>query len=77
MYSSTPTGKASKDSVQVISSHDRLQLRFRFGAKRHYVSIAIGRLVLHLFYQNFQSGPSRKPQQYIGDCGNERDRHHE
>jgi integrase len=41
MYSSTPTGKASKGSVQVISSHDRLQLRFRFGAKRHYVSIGL------------------------------------
>lgn len=41
MYSSTPTGKASKGSVKVISSNNRLQLRFRFGAKRHYVSIGL------------------------------------
>jgi integrase len=39
MYSKTPTGKASKGSVQVITSHDRLQLRFRFAGKRHYISL--------------------------------------
>jgi integrase len=41
MYSSTPTGKAPKGSVQIICSHDRLQLRFRFGGKRHYLSIGL------------------------------------
>ncbi|MBW4520680.1 MAG: site-specific integrase [Scytolyngbya sp. HA4215-MV1] len=39
MYSKTLTGKASKGSVQVITSHGRLQLRFRFAGKRHYVSL--------------------------------------
>ncbi|PSR18848.1 hypothetical protein C8255_05400 [filamentous cyanobacterium CCP3] len=28
----TPSGKASKGTVKVIASYDRLQLRFRFGA---------------------------------------------
>ena len=41
MFSQTPTGKASKGSVQVISSHDRLQLRFRFAGKRHYLSLGL------------------------------------
>lgn len=39
MSSKTPTGKASKGSVQVITSHERLQLRFRFAGKRRYVSL--------------------------------------
>ncbi len=39
MYSKTPTGKVSKGSVQIITSHDRLQLRFRFAGKRHYLSL--------------------------------------
>ncbi|HEY9641326.1 MAG TPA: DUF3596 domain-containing protein [Coleofasciculaceae cyanobacterium] len=41
MFSKTPTGKASKGSVQIVTSHDRLQLRFRFGGKRHYLSIGL------------------------------------
>ncbi len=41
MYSKNPPGKASKGSVQVITSHERLQLRFRFGGKRHYVSLGL------------------------------------
>lgn len=39
MYSKTPTGKASKGAVQIIVSNGRLQLRFRFGGKRHYLSL--------------------------------------
>ncbi len=39
MYPATSTGKAAKGSVQVIVSNDRLQLRFRFGGKRHYLSL--------------------------------------
>lgn len=39
MYSQTASGKASKGSVQVISSNDRLQLRFRFASKRRYLSL--------------------------------------
>lgn len=39
MYSKTPTGKVSKGSVQIITSHDRLQLRFRFAGKRYYLSL--------------------------------------
>ena len=41
MYSKTPTGKASKGSVQVIASHGRLQLRFRVSGKRHYISLGL------------------------------------
>jgi len=41
MYSTTPTGKASKGSVQVLNSNGRLQLRFRFAAKRHYLSLGL------------------------------------
>ena len=39
MYSKTPTGKASKGSVSIINSNDRLQLRFRHAGKRHYISL--------------------------------------
>ncbi len=39
MYSKTLTGKAAKGSVQILVSNGRLQLRFRFAGKRHYVSL--------------------------------------
>lgn len=39
MHSKALTGKLSKGSVQLITSHDRLQLRFRFAGKRHYLSL--------------------------------------
>lgn len=38
MYSNVKTGKASKGSVQIKSSNNRLQLVFSFGGKRHYLS---------------------------------------
>lgn len=38
MHSLTPMGKAPKGSVTVLSSNGRLQLRFRYGGKRHYLS---------------------------------------
>ncbi len=38
MYSKIKTGKASKGSVQIKSSNNRLQLVFSFGGKRHYLS---------------------------------------
>lgn len=41
MFSNTPTGKASKGSVQIITSNGRLQLRFRFAGKRYYLSIGL------------------------------------
>jgi integrase len=41
MYSTTPTGKAFKGSVQVLNSNGRLQLRFRFAGKRHYLSLGL------------------------------------
>ncbi|MDZ8025992.1 MAG: DUF3596 domain-containing protein [Nostoc sp. DedQUE11] len=41
MYSKPNSSKASKGTVQVISSNDRLQLRFRFAGKRHYLSIGL------------------------------------
>ncbi len=37
-YSKTPTGKAAKGAVVVLSSHGRLQLRFRVNGKRYYLS---------------------------------------
>lgn len=37
----TPTGKGSKGTVQVINSNKRLQLRFRFLGKRHYLSLGL------------------------------------
>jgi integrase len=39
MFSKTPTGKASKGSVAILVSHGRLQLRFRYQGKRHYISL--------------------------------------
>ncbi|WP_035986997.1 site-specific integrase [Leptolyngbya sp. KIOST-1] len=41
MYSKTPTGKASKGTVTVITSNGRLQLRFRHAGERHYISIGL------------------------------------
>ena len=46
----TSSGKASKGTVKVIASHGRLQLRFRYGGERHYLSLGLpdtptGRLV--------------------------------
>lgn len=41
MYSKPNPNKASKGTVQVISSNDRLQLRFRFAGKRHYLSMGL------------------------------------
>jgi Arm DNA-binding domain len=38
MKTKTPTGKASKGSVTVILSNGRIQLRFHFAGKRHYIS---------------------------------------
>lgn len=38
MYSKERTTKASKGSVQIKSSNNRLQLVFSFGGKRHYLS---------------------------------------
>ncbi|MGJ3248917.1 MAG: Arm DNA-binding domain-containing protein [Elainellaceae cyanobacterium] len=39
--SKAPSDKASKGTVQVITSNDRLQLRFRYGGKRRYLSIGL------------------------------------
>ncbi|NJO42361.1 MAG: DUF3596 domain-containing protein [Cyanobacteria bacterium RU_5_0] len=41
MFSRTPTGRASKGSVSVINTHDRLQLRFSYGGKRQYVTLGL------------------------------------
>lgn len=41
MYAKTPTGRASKGSVSILNSNGRLQLRFRFGGKRHYLSTGL------------------------------------
>jgi integrase len=41
MYSRTPSGKASKGSVSISSSNNRLQFNFRFGGKRHFVSVGL------------------------------------
>ncbi len=41
MFSKTPTGRASKGSVSIINSHERLQLRFRYQGKRYYISTGL------------------------------------
>lgn len=41
MRSTTPAGRLSKGSVSLISSNDRLQLRFSYGGKRHYLSLGL------------------------------------
>ncbi|WP_392479326.1 Arm DNA-binding domain-containing protein [Nostoc sp. C110] len=41
MFSKTPTGRASKGSVSIINSHERLQLRFRYQSKRYYISTGL------------------------------------
>jgi integrase len=41
MHSKTQTGRASKGSVSILNSHDRLQLRFRYDGKRYYVSTGL------------------------------------
>lgn len=47
MFSKTATGKASKGSVSVISSNDRLQLRFRVNGKRYYLSTGLSDTVVN------------------------------
>lgn len=41
MQSKISREKSSKGSVVVFNSHDRLQLRFRFGGKRRYISLGL------------------------------------
>ncbi|BAU44447.1 Arm DNA-binding domain-containing protein [Leptolyngbya sp. O-77] len=41
MSQTPPTSKASKGTVQIITSNNRLQLRFRYGGKRHYLSMGL------------------------------------
>ncbi|MHC5733192.1 MAG: Arm DNA-binding domain-containing protein, partial [Nostoc sp.] len=41
MFSKTPTGRASKGSVSILNSNDRLQLRFRYRGKRYYISTGL------------------------------------
>lgn len=41
MQSQTSSHKSIKGSVVVLNSHNRLQLRFRFGGKRHYLSLGL------------------------------------
>lgn len=41
MYLQTPSGKAPKGTVKVINSNGRLQLRFRYGGKRYYLSMGL------------------------------------
>lgn len=38
MKKKTPTGRAFKGSVKAILSNGRIQLRFHFAGKRHYIS---------------------------------------
>ncbi|AFY42221.1 integrase family protein [Nostoc sp. PCC 7107] len=41
MYSKTSKGRGYKGSVSIINSNDRLQLRFHYGGKRHYLSTGL------------------------------------
>jgi integrase len=43
----TSSKKSTKGSVVVLNSHDRLQLRFRFGGKRRYISLGLSDTLLH------------------------------
>jgi integrase len=47
MYSIPSSRKASKGSVQVINSNNRLQLRFRYAGKRHYLSMGLPDTVIN------------------------------
>jgi integrase len=41
MYAKTPTGRASKGSVSIVSSNGRLQLVFRYGGQRRFLSMGL------------------------------------
>ena len=41
MYSQNPKSRASKGSVTLLVSNGRLQLRFSYGGKRHYLSLGL------------------------------------
>ncbi|MCG6133288.1 MAG: site-specific integrase [Nostoc sp. LLA-1] len=41
MFSKTSKGRGYKGSVSIISSNSRLQLRFHYGGKRHYLSTGL------------------------------------
>ncbi len=41
MQSKSSSRKSAKGSAVVLNSHNRLQLRFRFGGKRHYISLGL------------------------------------
>jgi hypothetical protein len=41
VYSQDVKPRSSKGSVQVLVSNGRLQLRFRYGGKRHYLSLGL------------------------------------
>ena len=41
MYTKISTGKEPKGSVSIIDSNNRLQLRFRYGGKRYYLSLGL------------------------------------
>lgn len=58
--------KTSKGTVQVITSHDRLQLRFRFGGERYYPSIGLPALVPH--HRSGDRGLHRQKKQPISSA---------
>lgn len=41
MYSQSPKARNSKGSVSILVSNDRLQLRFHYAGKRHYLSLGL------------------------------------
>jgi integrase len=45
--SSTSTGRASKRVATLINTHGRLQLRFSFGGKRHYLTLGLSDTVVN------------------------------
>ncbi|MEM8832195.1 MAG: DUF3596 domain-containing protein [Cyanobacteria bacterium P01_G01_bin.19] len=55
MQFKTPGKKSAKGSVVVFNSHDRLQLRFRFGGKRRYISLGLSDTPLN---RRFSSDPA-------------------
>ena len=41
MFSKTRSGRGFKGSISIVASNNRLQLHFRHGGKRHYLSLGV------------------------------------
>ena len=55
MQSKISSSKSAKGSVVVFNSHDRLQLRFRFGGKRRYISLGLSNTSINRRYAELKA----------------------